>query len=94
MVPTLEGVLIALILVIAPANSGRAAAQNAAVATAKADVSSCTRYTADNAQRNCVARVLRAARRLDDAPYPSHVDWVAPPEPGLSQKAMLLRLAR
>jgi hypothetical protein len=94
MLATLEGVLIALLVVFAPVNASRAEPQNAVLAHAKAHPSSCLRYSAESAQRSCMARVLNAMARTDDMPYPSRVDWVAPPEPSMSQSAMLLRLPR
>lgn len=94
MIATLEGVLIALVLALTPMNEGRAEPQSASSLHAKSDPSSCSRYGSDSARRSCVSRVLNAAARQHDEPYPNRIDWVAPPKHDMSQSAMLLRLPR
>lgn len=94
MIATLEGVLIALVLALTPMSEGRAEPQSTASLNAKSDPSSCSRYESDGGRRSCMSRVLNAAARQDDSPYPSRVNWVAPPTHDMSQSAMLLRLPR
>jgi hypothetical protein len=93
-----EGILIAILVALAPANEaarepGSGAASAAAEQQIHADVSRCQRFADGVTRRNCVARIVRPEGEniTPDTQFPTRVNRIAPIDPGMPSHLRLVR---
>ncbi len=98
MLSSFEGILIALLLALPPAdervrNSRSGAARDSAQEELFTDVSACQRFSDGMIRQNCVVRIAR--REGEDietgAVFPSHLSWVAPIDPAMPDRLRFMR---
>jgi hypothetical protein len=91
MLQTLEGVLVALLMAMAPADrpiDGSAAATELAAEA----VAACEPYSNETARKNCIARLERGLETADAGIiFTEQVTWLVPGEPGMPTTALLRR---
>lgn len=94
MLQTLEGVLVALLMAMAPADRPSDGSTTLAELRIEA-LAACEPYSNESARRNCIARIERT---LDTAAaevvFAEQVAWVVPNDPGMPDRAALLRRSR
>jgi hypothetical protein len=95
---SLEGVLIAILVALTPADGrdrepGSGAANASVQERVHADVSACQRFADGMIRQNCVARVARQdgeTIKADDL-FPMHVSWFVPTDPGMPDHLLFVR---
>ena len=94
MLQTLEGVLVALLMAMAPAD--RPADGSAALTELAAEaVAACEPYSDETARRNCIARLERGLETADaGVAFTEQVTWLVPGDPGMPDRSALLRRSR
>jgi hypothetical protein len=94
MLQTLEGVLVALLMAMAPTD--RPADDSAALAELSAEaVAACEPYSSETARRNCIARIERGFETAEaGVVFTEQVTWIAPSDPGMPDRSALLRRSR
>jgi hypothetical protein len=98
MFSSLEGILIAILALLAAAD-GREGEPIPGAATASVqeirdtEVSGCQRFSDEMIRQNCVARVAQREGKDIDAgsPFPTRVSWVAPVDPGMPDRNQFVR---
>jgi hypothetical protein len=91
MLQTLEGVLVALLMAMAPADRPGDGSTTLAELRIEA-LAACEPYSDETARRNCVARLERALDADDEeANFTEQVAWIVPNDPGMPGPATLLR---
>ena len=88
MLQTLEGVLVALLMAMAPAD--RPADGSTALAELSAEaVAACGPYSNETARKNCIARLERGLETADAAVvFTEQVTWLVPGEPSMPSALM------
>ena len=94
MLQTLEGVLVALLMAMAPAD--RPADGSTALAELASEaVAACEPYSDETARRNCITRLQRGVETADaGAVFNEQVTWLVPGDPGMPDRSALLRRSR
>jgi hypothetical protein len=94
MLQTLEGVLVALLMAMAPGD--RPSDDNPTAAELRIEaLAACEPYSDETARRNCIARLERGLETADArSSFPEQVTWVAPSDPGMPDRSALLRRTR
>jgi hypothetical protein len=94
MLQTLEGVLVALLMAMAPGDrpsDGNPTADELRIEA----LAACEPYSNETARRNCVARLERGLETADAGPvFAEQVTWLAPSDPGMPDRSALLRRSR
>jgi heterodisulfide reductase subunit A-like polyferredoxin len=95
MLQTLEGVLVALLMAMAPADRPGDGSTTLAELRIEA-LAACEPYSNETARRNCIARLERALEPADEeaAVFTEQVAWIAPSDPGMPDRAALLLRSR
>jgi hypothetical protein len=93
MLQTLEGVLVALLMAMAPADRP---ADGPTVAELRFEaLAACEPYSNETARRNCIARLERGLETADaGANFTEQVTWLVPGDPGMPDRSALLRRSR
>jgi hypothetical protein len=93
MLQTLEGVLVALLMAMAPGDRPMDGSTTLAELRIEA-LAACEPYSSEIARRNCIARLERGLDTDDEAVFTEQVTWVVPSDPGMPDRSALLRRSR
>jgi hypothetical protein len=94
MLQTLEGVLVALLMAMAPGDRQADGLPMPAELQLEA-LAACEPYSNETARRNCIARLERGLETADAGPvFTEQVTWLVPGDPGMPDRSALLRRSR
>jgi hypothetical protein len=92
MLQTLEGVLIALVMVFSPGDRTSEGGPMVSTAVSVGPVAACDRYSSETARRNCIARTERPLETADAGiTFDEQISWIAPSDPGMPGRNPLSR---
>jgi hypothetical protein len=95
MLQTLEGVLVALLMAMAPGDRLTEGSSTALAELNVEAIAACEPYSNETARRNCIARLVRAFETDDaKAPFTEQVSWVVPSDPGMPDPRAMMRRSR